>query len=324
MAEGHYKGGFDFTWESTSFFFLEDLCNKAFPANLCDNTQTFIELTYNFFEYFNLQKLKANSTVKIKHFTDLLRLFHLPRTGPTSTRHSSIEAKDHVLSYSASDLQEAGVQLKASKCKCLLDLKVSRCVLEVPMVMIFNETEILFRNMIALEQCHYPYASYFTDYVIMLDCLINTSKDVGILIHKKIMRYYIGDPNDVTVLINGLRKNATIMDFSSEYLDICKRLNEICQNPWHKWKATLRRDYFSTPWQIAISVTGILFLILSIVQTIFSVLQVVSIHQKTWCWCSWLLNDYLGSTWEPYMYGEVSYYAMNTSNKYICFSFIWC
>ncbi|KAI9074244.1 hypothetical protein K1719_043809 [Acacia pycnantha] len=153
------------------FFFLKDLYDKAFPVNLCDKMRPFLELTYNLFEYFNLQKLKPYSTVKIKHFTYLIRFFHLPRTGPTTTiRHPSQEARDHTLLYSASDLQEAGVQLKGRHKQ------------------------------------------------------INTSKDVSVQIHKKIVHNYIGDANNVAALVNDLWKNVMSMDFNSEYLDICKRV----------------------------------------------------------------------------------------------------
>ncbi|KAF7831403.1 UPF0481 protein [Senna tora] len=105
------------------------------------------------------------------------------------------------------------------------------------------------------DQCHYPYESYITDYALLLDCLIDTSEDVA-------------------KLFNGLWKNVTQMNFNCDYFEICKKLNGFCSDPWNGKKATLRRDYCKTPWQIVTSIAGILLLLLTLVQTICSVIQV--------------------------------------------------
>nr|KYP34283.1 hypothetical protein KK1_044781 [Cajanus cajan] len=48
-------------------------------------------------------------------------------------------------------------------------------------------TEFLFRNVVALEQCYYPYESYIIDYAEIMDFLINTREDVDKLIQNKIL-----------------------------------------------------------------------------------------------------------------------------------------
>ncbi|XP_054814362.1 UPF0481 protein At3g47200-like isoform X2 [Prosopis cineraria] len=260
------------------FFVLEGLFNRAFPLHLCGKIPSFLHLTYNYFNHFNIQKLKPNFDVKINHFTDLIRFFHSPKTSPL--RHSSLWAKDHVLLYSASELQEEGVKLKANTSKCLLELKFSGCVLEIPQILVENDTEILFRNMIALEQCHYPYNSYITDYAILLGRLINTREDVDVLIHGKIIiSNSLGDTHDVAKVFKGLGKNIIQNTVNSDYVYIYERLNDFYQDRWHKMKATLRSDYCKTPWQTVASFAGIILLILALIQTIFSVLQVVLLNK---------------------------------------------
>ena len=120
-----------------------------------------------------------------------------------------------------------------------------------------------------------PEASYITDYALVLDCLIDTNKDVDLLINKKIVSNCLGDSNNVALLFNGLWKNVLQLNFNCQYFDICQRLNRYCHDPWHRKKATLRRDYCNTPWRTVASIAGIILLVLTIVQTIFSVLQVV-------------------------------------------------
>ncbi|XP_054814978.1 UPF0481 protein At3g47200-like [Prosopis cineraria] len=256
------------------FFVIEELFDVAFPLDLRGDIPSFLELTYSYFIYYNIQSLDPSPDISIKHFTDLLRFFYLPR-GTIPRRKSFKGDGSDILLYSANELQEAGVKLKASTSKCLLDLKFSGSVFEIPQIYIEDITETLFRNMIALERCHYPYESYIIDYAFVLDGLINNDKDVDALIREKIIHNWLGDTNEVATLFNGLGRNINQWNFSVEYLDICIRLNSFYQDPWHKKKATLKRDYFKTPWQTVASIAGIILLILTFIQTIFSILQVV-------------------------------------------------
>ncbi|XP_028757787.1 UPF0481 protein At3g47200-like [Neltuma alba] len=255
------------------FFVIEELYDKAFPPDRRGSFPSFLRLTYEFFDYYNEQKLEPNVDVKIKHFTDLIRLFYLPISKPQ--QHLLSEFGSHKTLYSAKALQEAGIKLKASKNKCLLDLKFSGDTLEIPTLLVADRTEFFFRNMIALEQCHYPYAAYISDYAHVLDCLIDTCKDVDVLVHNKVVSNCLGDPNSVALLANGLLTNFIRVTFNSQYYDICQRLNGYCEDPRHKMMATLRRDYCNTPWHTAASIAGIILLVLTIVQTIFSILQVL-------------------------------------------------
>ncbi|KAG5034235.1 hypothetical protein AAZX31_04G066800 [Glycine max] len=234
------------------------------------NIPPFIAFTFDYFSFYNRSELNFHG-VMIKHFTDLLRTFHLQH--PQQNR---IE-KTVVHLPSAAELSEAGVRFKAnttSKC-CLLDLKFSGGVLEIPQLKVQDWTELIFRNMVALEQCHYPYHSFVTDYVAVLDFLVNTSRDVDVLVRKGVLVNWLGDSDSVADMFNGLWKNVTHINFSSHYSELCQKLNAFCRNPCHKLKSTLRRDYCKTPWQIAVSIAGIVLLVLSLVQSVCSVLQVI-------------------------------------------------
>ncbi|KAK2370102.1 hypothetical protein QL285_083184 [Trifolium repens] len=255
------------------FFILEKIFNICFgaQADICP----FRELTFNYFQIFNEYNCDYhnNRDISIKHFTDLIRIFHLQlekrpdRTeGPTITKHF----------YSVTELFEAGVTFKVNtKSKCLLELRFLGGVLEIPELTINDWTEILFRNMIALEECHYYDESYITDYIFVLEFLINTERDVDILVEKEILVNVFGDSDSVAKVFNRLCKNVSTPDFNHDYSVICNNLDGFYRDPWHKLKATLRRDYGSTPWQTAASAAGILLLFLSLLQSVCSVLQIV-------------------------------------------------
>ncbi|KAH7524679.1 hypothetical protein FEM48_Zijuj06G0145200 [Ziziphus jujuba var. spinosa] len=46
------------------------------------------------------------------------------------------------------------------------------------------------------------------------------------------------------------------------------------KTPWHKWKANLKQNYFNTPWAIVSVIAAIFLIILAIIQTVCSILQV--------------------------------------------------
>ncbi|KAF7831389.1 UPF0481 protein [Senna tora] len=257
--------------------FKEGLFNRAFPPQVCKDLKlpSFLKLTLEFFSDYNMQNIPLDQFFSIKHFTDLLRSFYLPML--YKPKRPTPEFKQYginFLSHSASELHEKGVKLKASERKCLLELKFSGRHLEIPQILLHHKTETIFRNMIALEQCHYPSKPYITDYALLMDCLINTSKDVDVLVHQDIISNMLGDSSDVVKLFNGLCKDIGHINFNSDYLKICTGLNEFYKNRWNNWKATFRNQYCSTPWKIAASIAAIVLLVLTIIQTICSVIQV--------------------------------------------------
>jgi len=253
------------------FFVLENLFNLSFASTSARNIPSFLELTFDYFIYYNRSKLTYQN-VKIKHFTDLVRIFHLQH--PLQSR---VEASESIIHLpSATELSEAGVKFKVNmQSDCLLDLRFSGRVLEIPQLKVEDWTERLFRNMVALEQCHYPEESYITDYVAVLDFLVNTSRDVDLLVRKKVLVNWLGDSDSVANMFNSLWKNITHINFNYQYFLLCRDLNAFCANPFNKLKSTLRRDYCDTPWQTAVSIAGIVLLILSLVETVCSVLQTI-------------------------------------------------
>ncbi|KAG2281597.1 hypothetical protein Bca52824_052817 [Brassica carinata] len=72
--------------------------------------------------------------------------------------------------------------------------------------------EIKLRNIIALEQCHYPKQNHVCSYALFLDYLIDTDKDVDLLLEK------------VAQMVNKLV--TVILDPGSYYYDIAGEVNK--------------------------------------------------------------------------------------------------
>nr|XP_023889664.1 uncharacterized protein LOC112001717 isoform X2 [Quercus suber] len=178
------------------------------------------------------------------------------------------------LLYSATQLNEAGVKFRKSSRKSLLGIHFDskRGVLEIPCLTLDDSTEILIRNIIALEQSQGK--GYVTDYFAVLDFLIDTAKDIDLLCNEEIVVNYLGDSNAATSVVNKLNTDVIWYDTNSEYLRICEDLNDFYRIPWHRWKATLTHQYFSTPWKAASTIAAIILLVLTLIQSVISIIQV--------------------------------------------------
>ncbi|RDY03338.1 UPF0481 protein, partial [Mucuna pruriens] len=216
------------------FFVLEKLynltgMNQEFP---------FLQITFNY--------LKIGSYCP-KHLTDLLRTsiissseFHFEEAG---------ECNEIKHLYRASKLLEAGLKFQLSPNENKLDLTYSsnQGLLAMPMLPIDDGTEIQFRNIVAFEQCHFPDTSIIIQYLRILGYLINTEKDVNILVDNKIIVNHLGDANAVATMVNSLGSNLMMPTFNSkEFSDLCNSLNKFYEKPLNKYKAIFIRDYFNT------------------------------------------------------------------------------
>jgi hypothetical protein len=249
------------------FFVIKEIFDFAFAYS---NFPSFAQLTFKFFSVYNTQEMSPDSNLEIIHFLDLLRTFFLPQSLRLPQRGNDIGG-EHL--YTASQLHDTGVKFKVGSSKCLLDLKFKDGVLEIPCLKLYNNTESLFRNLVALEQCLYLLDAYVSDYISLLDFLIDTVKDVDLLVRKRILVHALGDSNAVTTLVNNLDTNVSHWYSNSIYCDLYKDLNTFYEDPRHIWKATLRRDYFSTPWITASTVAAIIFLVLTLIQTVCSIIS---------------------------------------------------
>ncbi|XP_020982598.1 UPF0481 protein At3g47200-like [Arachis duranensis] len=251
------------------FFVLEELYNLAFPSTSNPPLLTFTR-------YILPDGISpGNKDVgRIVHFTDLARK-HLLLSSALSISECSRDGQVTHLD-SATKLREAGVKFEVNEdSKCLLDLQLSGHTLKIPFFRVVDTTEVVLRNLLAFEQCHCLNEAYLTDYICVIDFLIDTDKDVDLLIKKGIIKNWLGDSNAVAKMFNGLAVNILTSNFNKKYSCILKGLNAFCEKPWNQKKASLKRDYCNTQWRTLASIAGIVLLLLTIVQTVFSILQVL-------------------------------------------------
>ncbi|PSS34457.1 UPF0481 protein [Actinidia chinensis var. chinensis] len=270
-------------------FFLDYLL-KMVPQEL--RNTTFSELTRHYFMNVGNADRVAIDEPK-RHLVEYLQTFHLtmPKEdlveyfqtfhgmSPISLDREVYRKKIFEYTRSATELHAAGIQFRSSPDPCILKIEFTEYgELIIPQLKVNEWTETLFRNLIAFEQCdHQP--EYISSYIIFLDCLINTPMDVDLLVECGIIENSLGDSERVSNLFNNLYKE-TFTEYSIfYYTDIGRKLNAYNKDYWHRWRAAryrwnviLKRDYFSNPWSGISVIAAIILLILTVVQTVCSIL----------------------------------------------------
>lgn len=175
---------------------------------------------------------------------------------------------DWTLMPTVTSLVEAGVKIKRGESRSFLDIKFDNGVLEIPPLRIEETTETLFRNIISFEQCYPNCECRFTSYAIVLDNLVNNAKDVDVLCQNKIIENWL-NPADAVQFFNKLYYNAGVRE--NYYQKVLDDVNKYCKRRWPRWRAMLVRNYFNTPWAILSTTAAAILLILSFVQTWYTI-----------------------------------------------------
>ncbi|KAG6673041.1 hypothetical protein I3842_16G091300 [Carya illinoinensis] len=232
----------------------------------------FLEFTFYYFQNLNFlanfPNIDAGS--EAMHFVDMMRYFYLPPKCQSFPKRRDVDVISE--KYSASQLAEAGLKFKPISGESLLDIRFKEGVLEIACFPLDNTTEIYARNIMAWEQSHYPYEAYVTDYIMMLDFLINTGKDVDLLVQQGILVNQMGTDNSKPPLPGNLCTGISYRHVSAAYYDLRRQLASFRRKHWYViLMSRLKHDYFRMPWMGAAS--AIILLILTLIQTEFTVIS---------------------------------------------------
>ncbi|OIT05486.1 PREDICTED: putative UPF0481 protein At3g02645 [Nicotiana attenuata] len=196
--------------------------------------------------------------------------------------------KDHLTEHkvmpNATELFEAGVSFvkvgyiynKLNKENLgdntsLFDIKFENGLMKIPSFKVSDSTETLLRNLIAYEQhSSHVRPRYFSDFAIFMNYLIESEKDVNLLRQKGIIRNWIGEDKEVASLFNRIGKGVIVSFENFYYKEECRKLVQHYEQPWNLMKASLRRNYFNSPWVGASTVAAVILLILTAMQTVLA------------------------------------------------------
>ncbi|CAL5347805.1 unnamed protein product [Camellia sinensis] len=207
---------------------------------------------------------------KPKHLLELVlfALFPLP---PRKDHHAiKIYSILEDFPKNMSELALYGIKIKSNnRGDSLVDVKFRNGVLEIPALVIEESTTSLFKNLLALEQCQNQKRSSFTSYLFFLDALVDTDKDIDLLLQAGVLKTWLNDKQALVSLLSGLSTNLlfSILDMVA-FEDIFAGLKEYCSS--HELHACLMRNYYASRWDI---LNSILIFIFTVTQAVFAIVS---------------------------------------------------
>ncbi|XP_044501521.1 uncharacterized protein LOC123222661 [Mangifera indica] len=225
------------------FFILEEIFNvekvsDAITFRLLKPKPRFIEPTNEYFKSLEavngkLEKFKdATTGVKVKHFTNFLRICHLPSEKQDyeithrlffNFVRSKTKKRKVVIALSVMQLHHAGAKFKLSESNDSFDINFKKGTLEMPPLILQLETKSLFRNLIAFEQRHYP-DNYINHFVLIIHHLAKTPKDIELLVKEQIIDSLLPDQEKLSTLLHNLASGTTLDPDNFYFSYICNKI----------------------------------------------------------------------------------------------------
>lgn len=280
LLNSKYSGGYFASGRSDHIFYRPfKLSDVVCDMSLLENQlpffilEEFLELSCGLLKVTWVDWVKEDSWKMIDssgvlHFVDFLQKCQQP-----TEKHSRAKEEAYLSAPTATELHQSGVKFKRSDKISLLDITFNNGILEIPQLKIYDWIEILFRNLQAFEQCHHGNGDTFVnDYITFISCLVGATKDVEVLAQNENLKNMLSSDETVSNLFHNLViENAT--SFESFLSGLCEELNLHCRKRRHKWKANLKQVYFKNPWTGISIVAATFLLVLTVIQTVCSILQ---------------------------------------------------
>ncbi|CAA7019847.1 unnamed protein product [Microthlaspi erraticum] len=183
----------------------------------------------------------------------------------------------------------AGVEFECldneSETSLAIKFDAGKGILTMPHFTANEGHEKYLRNIMALEQSHYPYSAYVCSYINFLRFLIQTEKDVDLLVKKGIIRNCLeSTQGSVAKMLHKLCEGVVFT--GSNYYHLAQELEQHCQRRYailyyNLSIAALRRVYFKDLWTGTATVSAVVLLVLTLIGTVASVLQVTNSNNST-------------------------------------------
>jgi Plant protein of unknown function len=174
---------------------------------------------------------------------------------------------------SATELNEAGIKFKCKKSENILDIRFQNGTLEIPFISIEETRRSRLLNLVSFEQCFSKLNMDLSSYACFMGCLFNTARDVTLLQEKGIVDNLLATNEELVSFFDWLTE-CSYLDYDKHYLkELFMDVNRYYMSDWHRWRATLKRNYFSNPWLIISFAAAFALLVLTVLQTLYTILS---------------------------------------------------
>lgn len=227
-------------------FVLQRLYQVVRAPEQC--SQPLSDLVYRFFRNMipgEPQNLRDKFNEEAHHFLDLIHNCLIPTLSyPRGNKPEDESGTDLILKRlkPARGLRKAGIKFK---CKAnygsLLDIDFHNGILQIPPVVINQLTELLFRNLIALEQTQCVNLPCISSYACLIHSLVSSEKDEKLLEEVGIVTNLLGAEVKVSGLFRDFCEGVNV-DEDFHYEGLCDQVEEYCETKKRKWKKLKRKQ----------------------------------------------------------------------------------
>ncbi|KAK6929622.1 Protein of unknown function DUF247, plant [Dillenia turbinata] len=152
------------------------------------------------------------------------------------------------------DLAEKGVKFKKNEyenCR-IIDVGFADGCLIIPTLVVKSHSEAIFLNLLAYERHCASGPKVVSDYMALMDCLIDSSKDVDLLCQRGIFENLSRDKGEITKLFDRPKDNFIVINQNTfVYREIFQLIDDHCRHPWTRFvvklshcMSTLNDKYF--------------------------------------------------------------------------------
>lgn len=180
----------------------------------------------------------------------------------------------------ATQYHEAGVIIKKREWSkynrhSLLDIKFSNGVVEIPCFPIDENTEPLFKNLIAFEQTDNRFGNDISSFVVFMSEFVSTPADATLFTKNGIIVHMLDSDDELPAIFNRLSKQMCFT-FDGYLKSLCHILETHYQSRLNRWIAWLWFNHFRNPWLALAVFAAVIVLICTVVQTVYTVLAYVN------------------------------------------------
>ncbi|RDX76995.1 UPF0481 protein, partial [Mucuna pruriens] len=172
------------------------------------------------------------------------------------------------------ELKAAGIKLKKINSRKLDDISFCsgwlRAELELPEIIVDDTTAPTFLNLIAYEMCPDFKNKYeICSFVAFMDSLIDHPDDVKELRSAGVLQNMLGSDEEVANLFNTI--SSDLVHDTEMYSHVRSKIEKHYKNKWKTWLALAFHTYFSNPWAIIAFLAALVVLLLTFVQTWYTI-----------------------------------------------------
>ncbi|XP_042423663.1 UPF0481 protein At3g47200-like [Zingiber officinale] len=266
------------------FFLLEALFHIKFPYRQGKLKKWMVRFFSGFVSN-NISLVSVSHDARIHHILHLFYLCIKPPEASSDIVPQPNNIDDLRSLSSVTRLEETGIKFRRKqRATCLLGITFKKGVLEIPQFEVDDNTNILFRNLIAFEQCYNRSSAIvdgsFAAYASYMSCMISTAADVEILQQNKIIIRGIGNNKQVAEFFNKLCKEVVVNHGKCYVSQIFKEVNKYSRAERNRWWADLNRRYFHSPWSVISVIAAISLFAITFTQLIFTMLNYFHAHKR--------------------------------------------